>query len=102
MKKLVLLFALLMPVMAFADPGERHHEHEHHEWHGGHFGWGEFVGGIILGGIIAHEIDGHYYDQDNREVRRVTVCNDIPLYNVYGQIVQYQRQCHDEWVRVNY
>ena len=109
MKKLLLLAALLIPITSFADP-DHHRDRDHHEWHerGGHFGWGEFVGGLILGGIIAHEINGHYYDQDETEVRRVSVCNDYPVVDQYGRYVYDQwghmiteRRCHDEWVRIN-
>jgi len=110
MKKLLLILALTVPfATAQADP-EHHHDRDHHEWHerGGHFGWGEFVGGIILGGIIAHEVGGHYYDNDEEEVRRVSVCNDYPVADQWGHYVYDQwghmiieRRCHDEWVRVD-
>jgi len=103
MRKLLLMAALLVPLVGLADPREhRDHDREHHEWHerGGHFGWGEFVGGLVLGGIIAHEINGHYYDSDEYEVRRVTVCNDIPLFDQNGNYVRTERRCHDEWVRL--
>ena len=114
MKKLILFAALLVPTIATADPSE-HREHDrgerhHREYHGGgnRFGWGELVGGMILGGIIAHEIDGRYYDNDRREVRRVTICNDYPIVDQYGRYVfdPYgrmitERRCHDEWVYVN-
>jgi hypothetical protein len=108
MKKLILLAALLIPTLAIADP------YYHNGWHGTHnpyhgwrergnrgFGWGGFFGGIILGGIIVHEIDGQYYDENNIEVRRVLVCNDIPMYDQYGYIVRYEHRCHYEWIQVN-
>jgi hypothetical protein len=104
MKKLFLIAALLIPLSSFAGPREHHHEGGHHEWHeryGSGNGWA-FFGGLILGGIIAHEVDGHYYDQDDYEVRRITVCKDVPLYTRYGDVYGYERQCHEEWVRVNY
>jgi len=111
MKKLILIAALLIPVIAAqADPGDHRHEREHREWHdrGGQWGWGEFVGGLILGGIIAHEVNGHYYDNDEEEVRRITICNDVPVIDAYGHYVFDQwghmvveRRCHDEWVRVD-
>jgi len=107
MKKLLLIAALLIPfASAYAEP-DRHREH--HEWHerGGRFGWGEFVGGIILGSIIAHEVNGHYYDNDENEVRRVPVCNEYPVIDQWGHYVYdnwghmiTERRCHDEWVRV--
>ena len=108
MKKLILIAALLIPVVAAqADPGDHRHEREHREWHdrGGHFGWGEFVG---LGGIIAHKVNDHYYDNDEEEVRRISVCNDFLVvdrdgryvYDQWGHMVV-ERRCHDEWVRVD-
>ena len=110
MKKLLLIAALMVPfATASADPRE-HHDRDHHEWHerGSHFGWGEFVGGLILGGIGAHEINGHYYNEDDDEVRRVTICRDVivydqwnhPVYDNWGRMIT-ERRCHDEWVRVN-
>jgi hypothetical protein len=98
MKKLILLAALLIPTLAIADP---HHHHAWHEHGNRGFGWSGFFGGMILGGIIAHEIDGHYYDENNIEVRRVLVCNDIPMYDQYGYIVRYEHRCHYEWVQGN-
>ena len=108
MKKLLLIAALLIPfTTALADPGEHHRDRDHHE-QGSHFGWGEFVGGLILGGIIAHEVNGHYYDEDESEVRPVSVCHDYPVIDQYGRYVYdnwgrmiTERRCHDEWVRVN-
>ena len=108
MKKLFLLMALFAAAPTLAH--EPDHHREHREWHerGGNFGWGEFVGGLVLGGIIAHEINGHYYNRDEREVRRVTVCNDYPVVDQWGHYVYDQwghmiieRRCHDEWVRVD-
>jgi len=110
MKKLLLILALTVPFAAVQADPEHHHDRDHHEWHerGGHFGWGEFVGGIILGGIIAHEVNGHYYDNDEQEVRRVPVCNDYPVVDQWGHYVfdnqghmVIERRCHDEWVRVD-
>jgi hypothetical protein len=110
MKKLMLLAMFLIPITSFANPGEHHRDREHHEWHerGGHFGWGEFVGGLVLGGIIAHEVNGHYYDNNEEEVRRIRVCNDSPVvdrdgryvYDQWGHMV-IERRCHDEWIRDN-
>jgi len=93
---------------------ERDHDYRPHEreWHGDHdydrghhFGWGWFFGGILLGDILAHEIDGHWYDDYDREVIRVPVCRDEvvydawrqPIYDSWGRIVT-RRVCHDEWV----
>jgi hypothetical protein len=102
MKKIILGLVLLsLSIPALADPGEhqRRGERYEHEHHG--FGWGEFLGGVILGGIITHEVSGHYYDNDDYEVRRIVVCNNVPLFTPYGVVYAYQRQCHEEWVRIN-
>jgi hypothetical protein len=103
MKKFILGVALvLFATAAIGDPYGHSHGREHNEWHqrGGHFGWGEFVGGIILGSIVAHQVDGHYYDNSEAEVRRITLCDNIYLYDQYGRFIRTERQCHDEWVRV--
>jgi hypothetical protein len=112
MKKVLLSLMLMFTVVSpsLADPhhyrGGEVQEREHREWHerGGHFGWGEFVGGIILGGIIAHEVNGHYYDAEEQEVRQV--CNDFPVVDAYGHYVYdnwghlvVEKRC--QWVRVN-
>lgn len=97
MKKvfLSLMLALAVVSTSAADPDWNQYSHyrdrRHHEWHEreGHFGWGEFVGGIILGGILAHEVDGHYYNTDEQEVRKV--CNDFPVVDSYGHYM------YDEW-----
>jgi hypothetical protein len=108
MKKILLAFALTFVISSsLADPRD---QRDHHEWHerGDHFGWGEFVGGIVLGGIIAHEVSGHNYDTDEREVRRVTICDDVPLYDwrhipIYdfhgNQVIVHK--CRDEWVHID-
>jgi len=105
----VLIVSLSLTTVSVASPAahhghtnhelhELHEAHEHHEGHG--FGWGGIFGAIVLGGIVAHEVDGYYYDTEDREVRRVVVCNDIPLYTRYGDIYAYQHVCHEEWVSV--
>ena len=109
MKKLLLLTALLMPLAATADH-EHRRDRDRHEWHerSNHFGWGEFVGGLVLGGIIVHEVNGHYYDNNEEEVRRIRVCNDSSVvdrdgryvYDQWGHMV-IERRCHDEWIRDN-
>lgn len=109
MKKLLLLAALLVPFFSVSADPRDHKDRDHHEWHerGGHFGWGEFVGGLVLGGIIAHEVNGNYYDTNENEVQRVSVCNNYPVIDQSGRYVYDQwdhmiteRRCHDEWVRI--
>jgi hypothetical protein len=105
-KVFTLLAMLTITSTALADPYGRHygynHDRDHHEWHerGGHFGWGEFVGGLILGGLIVHEVNGHYYDNDEQEVRQVNICENIPLFDMYGRVIHYYLRCHREWVQV--
>jgi hypothetical protein len=102
MKKLMLIAALLMPLTTFADPGEHREHREHHEHYEGGNGAGWFLGGLILGGIIAHEAeDHHYYDEQGYEVRRETVCVNVPYaYDRWGNVISFTQQCHEEWVRV--
>ena len=95
MKKLFLLAFCLIPMLSYAD-------NEWREQRGQHRGarWGELVGGVILGGIIAHEIDGHWYNEDRDEVRRIVTCDTIALYDQNGNYVKTERVCRETWVRI--
>jgi len=107
MKKLILgAFLLSFATLALADHDDwnrRGRDYDHHEWHEHNrgFGWGEFLGGIVLGGIIAHEVGGHYYDSQYNEIRQVTVCENVPIFDVYGNVIRFYQRCHQEWVRIN-
>lgn len=61
-----------------------------------------FIAGAIIGGIVVNEINR---DRDDREYRPypprqryITVCENIPLYDVYGYYVRTERRCHQELV----
>ena len=104
MNKLILIAALLIPTIALADHDEWRHRQEH-EYRGGGDGW-KWLGGAIIGGIIINQIDRDRYAPPPQYVqypppmRRVLFCEDIPLFDVYGNVVRYQRQCHYELVPI--
>ena len=102
MNKFILIFSLLIFNTAFAEP-EHHEHHEHHGW-----SWSSFFGGAVVGAIIAKQIDGHYYAENGREVRKVVDCKDYivydewdhPFYDRFGHFLT-ERRCTEYWVYID-